>query len=297
VDITFYATYDIQRSAIENVYQELLRRGYQCEWRVGTDLELGSKKAGVMCAHATRYPNLFRTKPQYFFYFPHDVTEYDVQPVPSPYDVVFCPGSLWARHIRKARRGVGRLEIVGWPKFDTTRTKPEMQEIITSMPHDFTVYYTPSWERGDGLTLVDMFRDLPYNLIIKYRDAPGKAEDREGIPKVEKLAETVPNVKVIPAPWDFLAIAPFADMLIADTSSTLVEFLPFGKSIQLSKKPKSRYVERVRINTLYRYLKKMNLKKIKAYRKQKAVDAYFLRMDKCASKRTADIIEEYVHKG
>ena len=115
MDITFYATHTIQSLAIENVYQELIKRGHQCEWRIGTELELGSEVAGFMCAHATRYPQLFVKKPKHFFYFPHDVIEYDLQPVPSPYDVVFSPGNIWAKHIKKARRGVKRIEIVGWP--------------------------------------------------------------------------------------------------------------------------------------------------------------------------------------
>ena len=182
-------------------------------------------------------------------------------------------------------------------KFDTIGIKPEMDEIINSMPYEFTILYAPSWEKGEGLELVNTIRDFPFNLIIKYRPAPGKKEDLEKIPYVEELARETANVKVIPAEWDFLSVARYVDMLIADCSSTLVEFLPFGKSIQLMKKPKSKYIERIRIDKLKKFLKKLKSEKVKSYKNDKAVSEYFYKIDGAVSKRTADIVEEYLKAG
>jgi len=252
--VDFIAHHALQAQCAQSVFDALSRR-FDCRWRLGADQAAdGAASAAVLLDHRAFHPRL-RKSPQGYrnlFHMSHDLGDIDIYRSEwlGDFDAILVPGPAHRDAARAALGRDDRIVEVGWPKFDPVALPPDhaafIQHLRTLAPQP-TVLYAPTWPNTwEWRQLLPWLASMPCRLLVKNHilvDAgkpfpPGEearyAECRRSIEAMEDYVRGLgsPARIVAPAAMNVCALFPQVDMLITDSSSCAIEFLPFGASIE-----------------------------------------------------------------
>jgi len=253
-EIDFIAHHALQAQAGQSVFDALQSR-FRCRWRLGADQAANGKAAAaVLLDHRAFHPRMRKSADgyRYLFHMSHDLGDIAVynDERMDDYDLVLVPGR---RHREAARAALGdadRVVEVGWPKFDPSPLPPEhaaQMDRLRALPHPLTVLYAPTWANTwEWRELIPWLAGIACNLVVKNHvlvDAgqpfpPGEerryAECRRSIDAMEAAVRNLGSAaRIVIAPQvNLCAMFPHVDVLITDSSSCALEFVPFGASIE-----------------------------------------------------------------
>jgi hypothetical protein len=252
--IDFIAHHSLQAQAAQSVFHALQARR-ECRWRLGADQAAdGGAGAAVLLDHRAFHPRLRKARDGYrhLFHMSHDLGDVEVyraEPM-EEFDLVLVPGP---RHREAAVAALGdarRVVEVGWPKFDPAPPDAAHADALAkleSLPHEVTVLYAPTWANTwEWRELLPWLAALPCNLAVKNHSLvdpgqpfpPGEearyAECRRSIDAMEAAVRALGSQAhiVLPARLNLCTLFPRLDVLVTDSSSCALEFVPFGASVE-----------------------------------------------------------------
>jgi hypothetical protein len=248
LQIDFIAYHHLQAQTGESVFDALSRR-HICRWLIGPNQKPTGADAAVLLDHRGFQPELGKTPGgyRYLFHLSHDLGDLIVYLTEylQDFDIVFVPTKL---HKAVASRALPESKIIvgGWPKYDRMQIPAEQNALriqIARFQHPFTVLYAPTYANTwEWLAILPPLFDLPVNVIVKNHIYvnPGQAfpkgqeeayrESLQSAGEMENSALVLnnPNVIVAPRTLNICSLFPYVNMLISDSSSCTLEFLPFG---------------------------------------------------------------------
>jgi len=288
--IDFFCQHLGHKEIAQSIFTELEKRGHECIWNIGMDSVGTSTECAFLVDHPNQQKWLLNNRPDLLFYYPHDLLDFKGHGDLSIFSHIFCPSYNWLVN-SKIYDFNENYSIVGWTKYDSIRNDPTVKGAIKSLPHEITVIYAPSDERGEGLDVVRIFEKLDINVVFKYGaylydenflkinypeiliEVDGKKRNKILV-KIEQACSELENMVFLDPSNTIIEIGKYCDVLISDYSSTLIEFLPFGQSIQtrmdkngllwgVKKIPlKIQSLERFIIRKLKKFARKKNREKI-----------------------------------
>lgn len=248
LQIDFIAYHHLQAQAGESVFDALSRQ-HRCRWLIGPYQKPTGADAAVLLDHRGFQPELRKSGGgyKYLFHLSHDLGDLSVYLTEylQDFDIVFVPTRM---HRTVASRALPESKIIvaGWPKYDRMQIPVEesvLRSQIAGFQHPFTVLYAPTYANTwEWLAILPRLFDLPVNVIVKnhiyvnpgqafpkgheaaYRECLQSAAEMENA----ALAVNSPNVVVAPRPLNICSLFAHVNMLISDSSSCTLEFLPFG---------------------------------------------------------------------
>lgn len=253
--IDFIAHHDIQAQAAQSIFEELSKT-FDCRWLIGQDREPSGAAAGVLIDHAPFQPRIRRSLStyRYLFHILHDLADFPVYEAERPRirtcDLILVPGAMHAQYARQALGADAPVHEIGWPKYDRMAIPAQhaaFEEKLKALPHELTVLYTPTraftyeWQY-----LLPLLRDLPCNTVLKNhiyvnpgQPMPAGCEEEYVVSmrSADEMEAAIASyasdhVLVAPRTLNVCSLFPFAQVAIADQSSVLAEFLPFGIGIE-----------------------------------------------------------------
>lgn len=252
--VDFIAHHALQAQCAQSVFDALSCR-FHCRWRLGADQAAdGGAAAAVLLDHRVFHPRL-RKSPQGYrnlFHMSHDLGDIDIYRSEwlGDFDALLVPGPAHRDAARAALGRDDRIVEIGWPKFDPVALPPDhaafIEHLCTLAPRP-TVLYAPTWPNTwEWRELLPWLASMPCRLLVKNHilvDAgrpfpPGEekryAECRLSIDAMEDYVRGLgsPTRLVAPAAMNLCALFPQVNMLITDSSSCAMEFMPFGTSIE-----------------------------------------------------------------
>lgn len=252
--VDFIAHHALQAQCAQSVFDALSHR-FPCRWRLGADQAAdGTAAAAVLLDHRAFHPRL-RKSPQGYhslFHMSHDLGDIDIYRNEwlGDFDAILVPGPAHRDAARAALGRDDRIVEIGWPKFDPVALPPDhaafIEHLRTLAPQP-TVLYAPTWPNTwEWRELLPWLASMPCRLLVKNHilvDAgrpfpPGEekryAECRQSIDAMEDYVRGLgsPTSLVAPAAMNLCALFPQVNMLITDSSSCAMEFVPFGTSIE-----------------------------------------------------------------
>ncbi|HXU81242.1 MAG TPA: methyltransferase, partial [Polyangia bacterium] len=274
VRIDFIAYHDLQAQAAASVF-EAMSQHFDCHWLIGPGQEPSGGEVAVLLDHCAFQPKLKKGTHGYrhLVHMSHDLADLDVYRAEAArltqFDLVLTPS---AKHADAARAALGPnvlVRSVGWPKFDRLQIAPQYAEFdaqLQALPRDrLTVLYGPTsaWTQ-EWKELLPLLRELPVNVVVKNHIyvnpgqplPPGNEENyRQALATIEEMeayARATPNWLVAPRPMNSCSVFPHCQIAISDTSSLLVEFLPFGLAIETGRHNRDRADQKPEISPLWK---------------------------------------------
>jgi len=259
--IDFIAYHHMIAQCADSVFRSLVDDfGHECHWRIGPHWQPTGATAGVLLDHRGFQPFVRKGAGAYRFLFhmSHDVADVHIYREDNlrDMDIVFVPGT---RHLHAARQALGpaqAIEVIGWPKYDQLRIQNQFESLrrqLDALPARRTVLYAAScpnnWEWRD---LFPGLAQAGVNVVIKNHivvddDQPFPVgheelytESLRSINAMEVEARDLHGFVVAPRKLNICTLFPYVDVLISDGSSALLEFLPFGLSIETGRTWKKR---------------------------------------------------------
>lgn len=255
LSIDFVAHHDIQAQAAQSIFEELSGK-FECRWLIGPDRAPTGADAGLLIDHAAFQPRIRRSLSgyRYLFHILHDLADFPVYETERSRirtcDLVLVPAPM---HAEQARRSLGAnapVHEIGWPKYDRMAIPPQhaaFEEKLKALPHDLTVLYTPTRAfTYEWRYLLPLLRELPVNTVLKNhiyvnpgQPMPAGCEEEylAHMRSADEMEAAVASygcdhMIVAPRALNICSLFPYAKVVIADQSSVLAEFLPFGVSIE-----------------------------------------------------------------
>ena len=252
--IDFIAHHALQAQCAQSVFDALSSR-FHCRWRLGADQAAdGSAAAAILLDHRAFHPRLRKSRLGYrnLFHISHDLGDVEVYRNEwlGDFDAVLVPGPAHRDAARAALGREDRIVEIGWPKFDPVRLGADhtaFVEHLRTLPPEPSVLYAPTWPNTwEWRELLPWLASMPCRLLVKNHilvDAgkpfpPGEevryAECRRSIDAMEKYVRGLASATRLVAPpeMNLWALFPWTDLLITDSSSCALEFVPFGASIE-----------------------------------------------------------------
>ena len=246
--IDFYCQHLGHKEITQPVFNKLVKRGYDCRWNVGMDAVGSSEECAFLVDHPKQQKWLLKNEPKYVFYYPHDLLDFKGHGDLSIFSHIFCPSYNWLINSRIYDFN-RNYSIVGWTKFDSIKKEAKVKNEIRSLPYKNTVIYAPSDEQGEGLEIIRILKKMNINVVFKYgaylwdetflkRHYPKILIERDGkhrnkiLLEIQDKCDQLDNMIFLDPSYSIVEIGQYCNALISDYSSTLIEFLPFGQSIQ-----------------------------------------------------------------
>lgn len=243
--IDFVAGHDLLAQGAKSVFASLKEKA-NCTWRIGRPINYTGADAIVLIDHAHHHSDFYRWPKK--FYLMHDLGDIDdyqrERKILRQFTAVIVPDEIHAKQAKKYlsprwwRPGT-QVFVGGWPKYD----EPSFE---ISLPDRPTILYAPSWAgENEWKMLLPVLEKLAVNVVIKnhpYATAPGEEvspyyqRSRAAADAMEKQALGL-GIVVAPRDLNICTLFPHVDVAISDQSSVLVEFLPFGVSIETGAHP------------------------------------------------------------
>lgn len=253
--VDFIAYHDLQAQTGLSVFEEL-STSFACRWRIGPNQLPSAAEIAVMLDHSGYHPGVKKGRGGYrhLFHLSHDLGDVGIyrreRENLKDYDIVFVPSALHYRQAVEQLAGTTVVMETGWAKYDQiplVREKGSLIDLLDHLPYEHTLLYAPglAWTR-EWEYLLPLFGSLPWNIIVKnhiyvnneQRLPPGQESEYvrhlESADSMEKavLAAAAPNMVVAPRGINICGLFPSVDVLISDQSSVLLEFVPFGLSLE-----------------------------------------------------------------
>lgn len=255
ISIDFIAYHDLQAQAGFSVF-EAMENYFNCRWLIGPNQKPTGAEAAVFLDHVSYHPALKKSPGgyRYLFHMSHDLGDIAVYKNEKrklkTFDIIFVPSR---KHFLSARKALGRDVLIletGWGKYDRMDFPEKYLDLknkIEGFPYKRTIIYVPTHAGTyEWKYLFPLFKDLPCNFIIKNHIYVNKGqafpdnqeeEYRQQLASVCEMEKAIleynaPNMIVAPREMNVCALFKFADLVISDQSSILIEFLPFGLSVE-----------------------------------------------------------------
>lgn len=248
--IDFIAYHSIHAQCGQSVFN-FLSKYFECRWVIGpfTEPEAGEGDAAVMLDHRA-YHNLYKSKRgyKYLFHLSHDLADINLYEEDKLYDfdLIFVPTT---KHYQACiENGYEPKKIIrsGWSKYDLVERNPSWDFMDNFSPNKKTLIYAPSWVINDEWKiLLQYFSALDFNIIIKNHPLVdegqklpvGQEEEyQKALNAIEEMEQKAKSLGFIIAPRKMNIVELFihskASVAVSDVSSCLLEFLPFGTSIE-----------------------------------------------------------------
>ena len=236
--IDFIAGHDLQAQCGESVFTELEKLGHECKWHINPGQDLDAE-AIVMLDHAPHHPKL---KAKYKFYLSHDMGDLSVYHNESwylrEYDAIFTPTNKHAVYAQQWMPWC-EVEYIGWTKYDI------IKPLDISLDNEIVFIYAPTNPRSyEWKKVFEWFKDSDAGLIIKNhlllnpgQKAPLGYEQQykmhfKSRDEMEAAAAGMKNTIVLSHDINLCDTFKQGRILISDQSSALVEFTPFGVSLE-----------------------------------------------------------------
>jgi len=253
--IDFWASHEMQRQAGRSVL-EALSRSHDCAWLGEGDVPRPGARAAVVLGHVSDFPAVRKSRDgyRYLFFLSHDLGETGNGSIyrdfyMRQFDIVFAPGELYAKAAKRDLPSGVRVDICGWPKYDVATLPPEAAALVSRLEaaraRGPVVIYAASRPQNAGWReILPVLLDSGATVVVKnhvhfgaaeleaFRAAGTKPIELSESEAMEAMAGARPDAIVAPRELNLCALFPFADVLVSDNSSCLIEFLPFGPSIE-----------------------------------------------------------------
>jgi SAM-dependent methyltransferase len=275
VRVDFIAYHDLQAQAAASVF-EAMSQHFDCHWMIGPGQVPSGGEVAVLLDHCAFQPQLMKSARGYrqLVHMSHDLADLDVYRAEAArltqFDLVLTPS---AKHAEAARAALGPNVLVrpiGWPKFDRLTIAPQhaaFEAELRAMPQRLTVLYGPTsaWTY-EWKELLPLLRQLPINLVVKNHIyvnpgqplPPGNEENyRQALASIDEMEAYVraagdPGWLVAPRTMNSCSVFPFCQIAVSDTSSLLVEFLPFGLAIETGRHNRNSADQKPEISPLWK---------------------------------------------
>ncbi len=166
----------------------------------------------------------------------------------NKFDLAFLPGEAWKKKWEESSwdpfsRPKISMNLIGWPKteliFNNKKKFKIKKKVIKkriNFPKNKTIIYAPGFEMdGKALTVINIVKDLGYNLIIKHHGWAQKYQKirfkdlRNNIKKSNNYAKKVlkKRVYIVNPSENIMDYYNQANLLITDESSVIYESLLF----------------------------------------------------------------------
>lgn len=253
--IDFIAYHDLQSQAGASIFEELSKY-FECKWRIGPNQMPSGAVAAIMLDHTGFHPGIKKSANgyKYLFHLSHDLGDIEIYKAERDnlknYDIIFAPSVL---HHNYAKEQFGRKTIVlqtGWAKYDKmefTDKYKELRQKLKGLPYGFTIMYAPTgaWTY-EWKYLLPLLKSLRCNVIVKNHIGVNKgqsfptgqeSEYRAHLKSAEEMERfaiegSPENVIVAPRDLNICCLFAYVNTLISDQSSVLLEFAPFGITIE-----------------------------------------------------------------
>ncbi len=248
--IDFIAYHSIHAQCGQSVFN-YLSKYFECRWVIGpfTEPEGGEGDAAIMLDHRA-YHNLYKSRKgyKYLFHLSHDLADTNLYQEDKLYDfdLIFVPTM---KHYQACiDNGYESNKVIrsGWSKYDLVERNPSWDFMENFSQYKKTLIYAPSWVINDEWKmLLRYFSYLDLNIIIKNHPLVdegqklpiGQEEEyTKALNAIEEMEKEAKSLGFIIAPRKMNIVELFihskASVAVSDVSSCLLEFLPFGTSIE-----------------------------------------------------------------
>ena len=255
ISIDFIANHELQAIACQSVF-DAMNKHFKCQWLMGYDQKPTGADAAILVDHRAFQPKINKNSGgyKYLFHMSHDLADMELygsrEEWFDDFDIIFVPTNA---HLKNARDALGFMRnicVIGWPKYDLMELPMDYSYIkdkIEKFPYKQTIIYAPTFaDNWEWKELFPIFLSMEYNVILKNhiyvgsnKIVPSSSVNAlmESLLSVQEM-ETVflnsnkPNLIVAPRSSNICSLFPYAQMLISDRSSCLMEFLPFGIAVE-----------------------------------------------------------------
>lgn len=255
ITIDFYASHEMQKQCGMSLFRNLANH-HTCVWRGERDAPTPGASAAVVLGHVSDFPQARKSKGNYSyaFFLSHDLGEKSAlyrDFYMKQFDIIFVPGKTYAESAAKYLDPDQRIVVIGWPKYDIAADDPNILAVadsLESLKKDKTIIYGPSYaHHGAWRKAFQVFENLDATIIVKNHVYFSERQiteyvERNGTLPAEIIAcdemEAAARASsrgrfiVMPRALNICALFPHASWLLSDSSSCLVEFAPFGQSIE-----------------------------------------------------------------
>lgn len=256
--IDFVAYHDLQAQCGMSVYNEL-KKTHDCRWRINPDQEYDGADTLIMLDHAPHHPKLYG-KYKYKFHLPHDIGDTNVYKYEMgylhDYTVFFVPTDIHIKKIKEVPEYKNvKTVLTGWQKYDAilniSETAQDIVYHLVRCKKPVVMYAPTSGHTWEWKKLLPELFKLDATIVIKNHiylnpgQQPPHTENqaynkfaadtyKTMLESADQMEEYAVKQGAIIAPRRMNACELFenTNVLISDTSSLLVEFLPFGVSIE-----------------------------------------------------------------
>ncbi|ESS74081.1 hypothetical protein MGMO_5c00200 [Methyloglobulus morosus KoM1] len=244
--IDFIAHHNIQFQSIGDICS-ILSKKYDCNALIGQASKPSGAEVGIMLDHSVFQPSVNKKNYQYLIHMSHDLADLEVYSNEKNYlkyyNLILVPGKA---HKGEAKKSLPRVHIlpIGWPKLGKI-----LSSGVTQRNTEKAIIYAPSFiGNREWVELLPILVNTGYKVLIKnhvYYDyenglEPPKGSEIEYQESIKSLIEmedylkkcNFKNVEYIDRRSNLCDIFFRAQLLITDSSSASIEFLPFGCSIE-----------------------------------------------------------------
>lgn len=243
--VDFLIHHKIQQQSATFLFAEL-SKSFKCRWVRPSDNIDNQADIGILIDHGA-YHNTAKSKKGYKFLFhmSHDLADLNIYATEEMdnFDKIFLPTSTHYDFCIELGIAPSKIEVGGWLKYDSIQRENPPIEVIGFIEQGLkerTILYSPSWANTfEWRDLFPKLYKLNYNIVIKnhiYLEEGSGSESQYSyiLGSVNEMEEEARKLGFFVAKRDLniCQLFPFIDILISDSSSCLLEFIPFGVSIE-----------------------------------------------------------------
>lgn len=251
VQIDVIAHHEMQLQGCISIVEQLRKR-HGCNILLGQDAQPTGADVAILIDHCAFQPKINKKNYGYIIHMSHDLADFNVYPDEKDLlkgtDLFLVPGQKHYDMARKTFPGTPAYPI-GWPKFDMAAgvevppnhrpSRPDQKVVIYSP----TLLFTREWEEVLPALLktghlIILKNHVHYN--FEAGDPPPLGCEEEYALAIKSLLDMEAWIKssgfenhvVVNRRSNICDLFGHADILVTDVSSSAMEFLPFGPSIE-----------------------------------------------------------------
>lgn len=246
--IDFIAYHHLQAQAAASVFDKLKSK-YHCRWLIGPFNVEPPGEIGLLIDHRC-FHNIYKSRRgyKYLFHLSHDIADVDLYKKEdlSDFDLIFVPTIAHYNACLECGYDELRIKLVGWPKYDNIAKFQMAKDLPFRIENGnrLTLLYAPSFASNyEWKKLFPFFLKIGCDVVIKNHIYVDEGQSFPTGQEVE-YSNALASVKemeckalelgflIIPRTENICNVFDLADILVSDSSSCLLEFLPFGVPVE-----------------------------------------------------------------
>jgi hypothetical protein len=245
--VEFIAYHKLQAQAAESVFINLSKK-YDCQWLMGPFNKNSKGTVGVLIDHMD-FHDVKKSKfgYKYLFHLSHDIADVEIYKRENlhDFDIIFVPTIAHYKACINSGYKENRVKIVGWPKYDVISNQIKTKKALVDIkdPAHLTILYAPTFASNyEWKILFPFLSKIGCQVIVKnhiYVDndqalPPGQEDEYlKALTSIDEMEANAADLgfTVVRRDENICNLFDQSDILLSDSSSCLIEFLPFGVSI------------------------------------------------------------------